>query len=964
MKYFDGVPMKSMTRETYPIPGNVQDKRNETSSSRSRLDLLEKEVRNSQQKLDTFFTNSRLPLFITDRWGRFTEVNQALSDLLGYESVDMLSLCLSDLFTYPELYKHFQTDVERKGCISGYETRLIKNDGETIDCAISADLRIDDSGRITGYQGSFTAIMQHNNDEQQLARREELQRLITFTSTRFLNLATSEIDKGIITSLQKLTGYTGADSCHIFIFSQDLKTMHCSHEWCKDTSKAIGTRQHNLPAGQIEIVKHMFETVCIMDAAVLQSLPEQCNFLKELWGSQDIQSIGGIPIYSGGNMIGFIGFESSSRYKKWTDDEIVLLKIMGEIFAGALERKWSEEALRETEARLRVLVDQSRDGIVIIDQDGRVYESNRQFAAMLGYSYEEVGKLCVFDWDYLVPPDQLVQKLHNVDESGEHFETKHKRKDGSTYDVEISTNATVIGDQKLIFCVCRDITQRKQAEEALRESEARFRTLIEQAADGIMVHDTDGKILMVNDQQTHILGYSREELYSADMSLVLPGEVINDHREKIWKKLGHGEKVLFEMESAHKDGSTVPTEIRLSKIEFNGTPAILVITRDITERKKAEEALRASEKKYRTLFENLEEGIIISDKDGKIIFANDIFANMLGYNPDEFLGKYAYEFAESGHNETIRQHIEEQQKGIAGHYQSRYRHKDGHTVYTTVNAGPMFNDKGEHEGDIVCYCDISGRVRAEHEREQLLQDIQEINRKLEQSNKELQDFAYIASHDLREPMRKISSFGLLLKESLQEKLDEDQQENFDFMIDGANRMQTMIDDLLAYSRLTTKAKPFTYVDMNAIIANLNKVDLAERLAETGGTIAVPETLPPVYGDPVQIHQLMLNLVNNGLKFHRENTPPIVTIRAHRDGNKRVEIEVSDNGIGIPPEYHEQIFTMFKRLHSRSEYDGTGIGLTVCSKIVSRHGGEIHVTSTAGEGATFTFTLPRESVAQT
>ncbi len=178
------------------------------------------------------------------------------------------------------------------------------------------------------------------------------------------------------------------------------------------------------------------------------------------------------------------------------------------------------------------------------------------------------------------------------------------------------------------------------------------------------------------------------------------------------------------------------------------------------------------------------------------------------------------------------------------------------------------------------------------------------------------------------------------------------------MVDGAKRMQAMIDDLLAYSRITTKAKPFQPVDPNTVIENLKNFELATVLNETKGTIHIPEPLLTVHGDPSQIHQLLQNLIANGLKFHRHGVPPLITINSHPMQNNTVRLDVQDNGIGIDEEYHEQIFVMFKRLHARTSYTGTGIGLAICKKIVQRHGGEIGVKSTPGEGSVFWFKLPR------
>jgi len=249
------------------------------------------------------------------------------------------------------------------------------------------------------------------------------------------------------------------------------------------------------------------------------------------------------------------------------------------------------------------------------------------------------------------------------------------------------------------------------------------------------------------------------------------------------------------------------------------------------------------------------------------------------------------------------------------------------------------------------------RVKVEREREALVRDLEEANRALADSNSQLQDFAYVASHDLQEPMRKIAAFGMLLHESLDGQLDADQRENFEFLIDGATRMQAMIDDLLTYSRAASTDRPFEHVDLAAVMQDIVRLELAAPLERTGGVLNVPDPLPVVWGDPSLLHQLFHNLIGNGLKFHRDGVRPEVTLRASEAEHAMIRIEVSDNGIGFDAHYCDTIFTMFKRLHSRTRYDGTGIGLPICRKIVERHGGDIGAVSTPGEGSTFWLTLP-------
>ena len=237
--------------------------------------------------------------------------------------------------------------------------------------------------------------------------------------------------------------------------------------------------------------------------------------------------------------------------------------------------------------------------------------------------------------------------------------------------------------------------------------------------------------------------------------------------------------------------------------------------------------------------------------------------------------------------------------------------------------------------------------------------LEKSDKKLAQSNTELQEFVYIASHDLREPLRKISSFGELVKDSLSESLKDDDKKNLDFMIAGAEKMSQMVEALSVYSQLSKNDITLSTVDLNEVIGQFNQLEFATLLEETNATIDVPQTLPTVKADKVLIRQLIQILISNGIQYQKPGTAPRIEITAREIGNDNVRIEFKDNGIGIKRDMHQTIFKMFQRVHSNEEYQGTGIGLTVCKKIAEKHGCQIGVDSEEGKGSVFWFTIPLE-----
>jgi PAS domain S-box-containing protein len=357
-----------------------------------------------------------------------------------------------------------------------------------------------------------------------------------------------------------------------------------------------------------------------------------------------------------------------------------------------------------------------------------------------------------------------------------------------------------------------------------------------------------------------------------------------------------------------------------------------------------------------TLFEMLPMSVAITyKKDARKMYANPTMEKLLGISPGSNISQSApqgdepnYKSFKNGH-ELLPEELPIQ-KAIATAqpvYDSEYDiiRQDGRIINLHGHAVPLFHDDGNVRGAIGAFDDITALKQAEEKLKKTMDD-------LKRSNRELEQFAYVSSHDLQEPLRMISSFTQLLERRYKNKLDNDADEYIDFIVEGAQRMKYLIDDLLTFSRLNTQSKEFENVDLETIL-DIVLSNLTVFIKENNALIT-HDPLPTVTADESQMMQVFQNLIANAIKFHGSK-PPEIHIFAQKK-NREWKFAVTDNGIGIDPEYKKQIFEVFKRLHTREEYPGSGIGLSVTQKIINMHGGNIWVESELGKGSTFYFTI--------
>lgn len=392
--------------------------------------------------------------------------------------------------------------------------------------------------------------------------------------------------------------------------------------------------------------------------------------------------------------------------------------------------------------------------------------------------------------------------------------------------------------------------------------------------------------------------------------------------------------------------STLTTETEIT------TPGLANLHENVVSADLAEN----SDQRYRSLFEDAPVAYHEIDANGVLTRINLAECALLGYKREEMLGRPVWELVDveeqAASREAVSKKLREEKPLVP--FERTYRTQDGRQVAVEIHESLIRDAAGAVIGIRSCLLDITDRKRAESA---LRRQAAELAR----SNGELEQFAYVASHDLQEPLRKIQAFGDRLKTKYAGTLPAEGGDYLDRMQNAANRMQTLINDLLTLSRVATHARPFVRVDLSEV-ARMVLSDLESRIEQLHAEVTL-DPLPAIVAERLQMSQLLQNLIGNALKFNKPGVPPRVAVRADlvRDPNGAVEdvwrIVVEDNGIGFDEKYSDRIFQVFQRLHGRNEYEGTGIGLAICRKITERHGGTIAAYSTPGVGSRFVVMLP-------
>jgi PAS domain S-box-containing protein len=497
------------------------------------------------------------------------------------------------------------------------------------------------------------------------------------------------------------------------------------------------------------------------------------------------------------------------------------------------------------------------------------------------------------------------------------------------------------------WSVQRDNSRRGLAEEALRNSEEKYRIFLDGVQDyAIFMLDPQGRVASWNAGAERIKGYKADEIIGQNFSRFYLQNDIDQGKPKAELQIAAASgRSEVEHWRVRKDGSRFWANVVMTAVR-NSSGSLLgfsEISRDISERKE-------TEAKYRGLLEAAPDAMVVVNQGGEIVLLNLQTEKQFGYHRDELVGQKVKNIIPEGFAERLiadgtRSAAEALAQQIGTGIELYGRRKDGSDFPIEIMLSPLESA----EGILVTAAirDIGVRKAAE-------KHLAEMVRELKRSNDELGQFAYVASHDLQEPLRMVASYTQLLAKRYKGRLDSDADEFIAYAVDGSNRMQGLIQDLLAYSRAGAAGKALHEISSeNALKEALTNL---RATIQESGAVVTHDTLPAITTDDTQLAQLFQNLVGNAIKY-RSAEIPRVHVSATKNGGNEWVFSVRDNGLGIDPQYFERIFILFQRLHGRKDFKGTGIGLAICKKILERLGGRIWVESQPKKGSTFYFALP-------
>jgi len=698
----------------------------------------------------------------------------------------------------------------------------------------------------------------------------------------------------------------------------------------------------------------------------------------------EYQDYRGVPVLGAGRRIPGTGWglmvkvdedEAFSAFRRSVREAALAWACLLVALAGLGFGAWRTQAvsyraqLGESEARFALLRDHANDAIFFASRAGVILDANRKAEDTYGRRRDE---LIGTDGAELRAPEERAAAPGQRDAlaRGELavFETVHVRRDGTRFPVEVNTHMMKLGGQEVFLSIVRDVTERKRAEEALRLSQKEIHLLgdlVDNSSQPIGIGFTDGRLGRFNAAFLHLVGYSKEELQSKNWSVDLtPPEWRETENERLKELQRTGEPVRYEKQYIRRDGSRVPIElfVHLAKDENRQVTYYYAFVTDITERKRAEEALGESEDRFKYIFEHSTLGKSLTRPTGEVL-VNHAFAEMLGYSLAEMDAKSWQKITHPDDVAETQCMIDSLVSGEreSARWEKRYIHKNGSVVWGDVATSLRRDKTGAPMYFMTSVSDITERKRAEETIRRLNAELEERVRQrtaqLAAANEELEAFSFSVSHDLRAPLRAIAGFSRIVADDYGHRLDDEGKRQLDVICENTQKMGQLIDDLLAFSHAGRGELHRARIVMSQLV-HVAFSEAAPDPAERGRIDLSVGELPDAWADPALIRQVWVNLLSNAVKFCRPRPRAEIKVSASRQNNTTV-YHIRDNGVGFDMTYVGKLFGVFQRLHSSREFEGNGVGLALVQRIIHRHGGEVWAEGVVDGGATFSFALPEE-----
>ena len=840
------------------------------------------------------------PLVTISAEGKITDVNAATEQATGINREQLIGSDFADYFTDPEKARSGYRQVFNHGSVTDYPLTIRHAEGGSVNVLYNASLYRDRDGKILGV---FAAA-------RDITERKKAEDIIQASAQYARSLIEASLDPLVTISAEgKITDVNAA------------------------TEQATGINREQLIGS---------------DFADYFTDPEKARS-----GYRQVFNHGSVTDYpltirhAEGGSVNVL--YNASLYRDRDG------KILG-VFAAARDITERQNAERVSNL-INSMIDISLDGFWIVDAAGNIVQVNQAYATISGYSKTELESMHISQLEAKEDCEQVKAHSDKVMTQGyDQFETHHRHKDGHLIDIDISAAYLPEFQQ---FCVfCRDISQRKLTEQALKQSVTKFRAIIEASPIPMALNDAQQNITFLNPAFIKTFGYTLNDIPTLSdwWPNAYPDPAYRQRVGHAWQaelKQAESERRPFtpmELSIFAKNGDlkTVMTSAATITGSFNDEH--LIVLYDMTEHIQAEEALRISEAHFRNTFEHAPIGVVNVSLEGRFLAINQTFCDMLGYSREELLAlsimAVTQEQDKAAQNHLLQQLLTGEIKGFS--LEKQYLCKDRSLVWGSLSVQLIRRPDGLPDYFIGTVEEITARKQMQAE--------------LTRSNSELEQFAYAVSHDMRQPLRMVASYLSLIETALAGQLDEDTQQCLNFALNGAKRMDAMITSLLEYSR--TGRNPPTKMlceSKNALAEAL--AFLQPQLNESGGKVTVSGAWPALYASPDELTRLLQNLIGNALKYHEANLPPQVQVQATTT-EATLRVEVRDHGIGIEPQQIDRLFKVFSRLQARSRFEGTGVGLALCRKIVEHHQGAIGVESAGeGHGCVFWFELPLGNNAQ-